>query len=150
MMVWQALSDGALDGHPFKLSFPLCGNGLDKPLDSGLRRNDEMLVETSVMISACSRQAAMMIKIKIAGMLLSSRRHLWTGCPVCGERAGCPEPPGAGRNPGGRSRGMMEWQVLSDSALDGHPFKLSFPLRGNGLDKPLDSGLRLPAAGRPE
>ena len=26
------------------LSFPLCGNGLSKPLDSGLRRNDEMRV----------------------------------------------------------------------------------------------------------
>ena len=38
MMEWQALSDGALDSHPFKLSFPLCGNGLSKPLDSGLRR----------------------------------------------------------------------------------------------------------------
>ena len=38
MMEWQALSDGALDGHPFKLSFPLYGNGLDKPMDSGLRR----------------------------------------------------------------------------------------------------------------
>ena len=27
----------------FLLSFPLCGNGLNKPLDSGLRRNDEEL-----------------------------------------------------------------------------------------------------------
>ena len=40
MMKWQALSDSALDGHPFKLSFLLRGNGLYKPLDSGLRRND--------------------------------------------------------------------------------------------------------------
>ena len=40
MMEWQALWDGGLVGHPFKLSFPLCGNGLNKPLDSGLRRND--------------------------------------------------------------------------------------------------------------
>ena len=58
-MGWRA------GGHPFKLSFPLRGNGLCKPLDSGLRRNDEMLVETSVVISACSRQAAMMIKQRL-------------------------------------------------------------------------------------
>ena len=77
-------------GHTFKSSFPLYGNGLHKPLDSGLRRNDEMLVETAVVISACSRQAAMMVKTKVAGMRLSFRRHLWTGSPVCGERAGSP------------------------------------------------------------
>ena len=40
MMEWQVLSDGALVGYPFKLSFPQSGNGLSKPLDSGLRRND--------------------------------------------------------------------------------------------------------------
>ena len=40
MMEWQALSDGTLVGRPLKLSFPLCGHGLDKPLDSGFRRND--------------------------------------------------------------------------------------------------------------
>ena len=33
-------------GHPFKLSFPLRGNGLNKPLDSGLRRNDEVPIVT--------------------------------------------------------------------------------------------------------
>ena len=32
-------------------------------------------------------------------------RHLWTGCPVCGERAGGPKPPGESRNPGGGCRG---------------------------------------------
>ena len=42
---------------------------------------------------------------------------------------------------------MMEWQALWDGALVGHPFKLSFPLRGNGLCKPLDSGLRRAATG---
>ena len=41
----------------------------------------------------------------------------------------------------------MEWQALSDGALDGHPFRSSFPLRGNGLYKPLDSGLRRAATG---
>ena len=75
MMEGQALWDGALDGHSFKLSFPLRGNGLYKPLDSSLRWNDEMLVETAVVISACARQAVMMIKTKVAGMLLSPRRH---------------------------------------------------------------------------
>ena len=28
--------------------------------------------------------------IKAAGARLPLHRHLWTGCPVCGERAGCP------------------------------------------------------------
>ena len=36
---WQVLLDGAF-GCRALLSFPLCGNGLFKPLDSGLRRND--------------------------------------------------------------------------------------------------------------
>ena len=38
---WQGLADGALSCHARVLSFPLCGNGLSKSLDSGLRRNDE-------------------------------------------------------------------------------------------------------------
>ena len=57
----------------FLLSFPPCGNGLNKPLDSGLRRNDEgldsrlrrndeMLVVTAVVISACPRQVSIMKK----------------------------------------------------------------------------------------
>ena len=36
---WQALPDGGFGCCV--LSFPLCGNGLFKPLDSGLRRNDD-------------------------------------------------------------------------------------------------------------
>ena len=36
-------------------------------------RNDEMLVETAVVISVCLRQAAMMIKTKVTAMRLSSR-----------------------------------------------------------------------------
>ena len=35
---WQALPDGAFGCLACVLSFPLCGNGLCKPLDSGLRR----------------------------------------------------------------------------------------------------------------
>ena len=34
-----------------ELSFPLCGNGLFKPLDSGLRRNDEEVMT----MTACGR-----------------------------------------------------------------------------------------------
>ena len=37
---WQALPDGVFDCHSCVSSFPLRGNGLCKPLDSGLRRND--------------------------------------------------------------------------------------------------------------
>ena len=36
---WQVLPGGALVVIP-RLSFPLCGNDLFQPLDSGLRRND--------------------------------------------------------------------------------------------------------------
>ena len=36
---WQALP-GAHVWLSCLLSFPLCGNGLSQPLDSGLRRND--------------------------------------------------------------------------------------------------------------
>ena len=34
----QVLPDGAFGYRACVLSFPLCGNGLSKPLDSGLRR----------------------------------------------------------------------------------------------------------------
>ena len=37
---WQVLSAGLAGCRAFVLSFPLCGNGFYKPLDSGLRRND--------------------------------------------------------------------------------------------------------------
>ena len=37
---WQVLSDGMFSCRSCVLSFPLCGNGLCKSLDSGLRRND--------------------------------------------------------------------------------------------------------------
>ena len=37
---WQVLSDGTFSCRSCVLSFPLCGNGLPKPLDSSLRWND--------------------------------------------------------------------------------------------------------------
>ena len=47
------------------------------------------------------------------------------------------------RGPGGEGvAGFGGWRVGSLSLW------LAFPLCGNGLSKPLDSGLRLPAAGR--
>ena len=45
---------------------------------------------------------------------------------------------------------VKEWQVLSDGALGCYAYGCHSRLRENGLFKPLDSGLRLPAAGRPE
>ena len=38
---WRAFPDGALSGYPRGCHSRLCGNVLLKPLDSGLRRNDE-------------------------------------------------------------------------------------------------------------
>ena len=55
-----------------------------------------------------------------------------------------------GWNPGRRAGRVKEWQVLANGALGCHAYVLAFPLHGNGLSKPLDSSLRLPAAGRPE
>ena len=53
-------------GHPRP---PAAGrDGLNTPLDSGLRRNDEMAVEASVVVAACPWRAVMMIKIKVAAM----------------------------------------------------------------------------------
>ena len=69
------------------------------------------------------------------------RRHLWTGCPVCGERAGRPKPPGESRNPGGEAGGVKAWRVLPDGMGWGALW-WSCPLCGHGLSKPLDSGLR--------
>ena len=46
---WQGLS-GAHVRLSLLLSFPLSGNGLYTPLDSGLRRNDEMLVVIPAII----------------------------------------------------------------------------------------------------
>ena len=40
MKAWQVLANGALGCHAYVLAFPLHGNGLSKPLDSSLRRND--------------------------------------------------------------------------------------------------------------
>ena len=37
----RVLADGAFGLSCLWLSFPLCGNVLSKPLDSGLRRNDD-------------------------------------------------------------------------------------------------------------
>ena len=37
---WQGLPDSTFSYRAGVLSFPLGGNGLLKPLDSGLRRND--------------------------------------------------------------------------------------------------------------
>ena len=37
---WQVLPDSKFSYRACILSFPRCGNGLLKPLDSGLRRND--------------------------------------------------------------------------------------------------------------
>ena len=53
MMEWQVLSDGALVGHPFKLSFPLAGMdclnhwipacaGMMKELDPGFHQDDRV------------------------------------------------------------------------------------------------------------
>ena len=71
MMEWQVLSDGALVGHPFKLSFPLCGNGLSKPLDSGLRRNDDGGVEpncsTDQSLLCCDPPSDPLSKARQAG-----------------------------------------------------------------------------------
>ena len=49
---------------------------------------------------------------------------------------------GAGRNPGGRGQGINGWQILPDGLLGCRACVLSFPLRGNGLSKPLDSSFR--------
>ena len=58
---------------------------------------------------------------------------------------------GEGRNPGKAlpgcwKRAGFSWFALA-SALNCHPHLLT---GGDVLSKPLDSGLRLPAAGRPE
>ena len=45
------------------------------------------------------------------------------------------------KKPGDGMAGFIGWRV------GGYPFKLSFPLRRNGLDKPLDSGLCRAAPG---
>ena len=102
---WQVLPDARLRLWRL-LSFPLCGNGLSKALDSGLRRNDD---------GGCGQAFGRNGRgaVKMATHLFPLRRHSSEGW-----------------NPGGRSREMMEWQVLSDGALVGHPFKLSFPLAG--------------------
>ena len=52
-------------------------------LDSGLRRNDDEEAKSLVAIP--------MARLPLpANTRLRPSRHLWTGSPVCGERAGRP------------------------------------------------------------
>ena len=43
---WQVLSDGTFGCHAYGCHSRLRGNGLHKPLDSGLRRNDGREIPT--------------------------------------------------------------------------------------------------------
>ena len=68
---WQVLPEGAFGYRARVLVLPLCGNGLYKPLDSGLRRNDG--------------RARMVFKV--ASLRLRLRRHSSEGWNP-GRRAG--------------------------------------------------------------
>ena len=107
------------------------GNELNKPLDSGLHRNDEVLVVTSAIISTCLRRAGIMIKTKVTGMRLSLRRHSsesWN--------------PGRQRRDARSSPALGRTRVFEDGMACRCCHSRLPSANGNGLNKPLDSGLR--------
>ena len=92
------------------LSFPLCGNGLSQPLDSGLRR-----AATGILPS---RRIQNFLSINDEGGW--SQVFVWNGKGAVGIAINLFHPhrhSGAGRNPGRRAGGVKRWQALRDSAL---------------------------------
>ena len=117
---WQVLWDGALDCRSCDCHSRLRGNGLHKPLDSGLRRND------GGWIPAFTRRS----RRAMTECLL--RRHSSESW-----------------NPGRRCRGAKGWQVLSDGTLGCHACDCHSRSSGNVLNQPLDSSAFVPDTALP-
>ena len=113
------------------LSCLLCGNGLLKPLDSGLRRNDGR-VDAGPPKPAHLSPLPVNTTSKSNAMRLSPRRHSSESW-----------------NPGNEAGGINGWQVLSDDLAGCRAFVLSFPLCGDGSYKPLDSSAFVPDTALP-
>ena len=87
------------------LSFPLCGNGLCKPLDSGLRRNDG------------------------GGW---GQEFIRNGRGVTGMAINPFRPPSSFQRRLESRGGVKEWQVLADGALGSYPFSCHSHFAGMG------------------
>ena len=116
------------------LSFPLCGNVLLKPLDSGLRRNDnggcgQVFFENDKRVRRIASHL----------VLYSSSFQRRLACMDAGGRAAS----GTGRRgiQGTKPEKSKNCRILQAPDCVA-PLWRSFPLCGNGLSKPLDSGLR--------
>ena len=77
---WRALPDGALSGYPRGCHSRLCGNALLKPLDSGLRRNDEGAVVEHPLSSEAGA-GGMTIGLSLFPIVIPAKAGIQEGMP---------------------------------------------------------------------